>query len=850
MLKKLKPSKNLHSIKDYRSSHDGFSNKINYFGLIEDGIMINIDGSLMSSYWFRGDDLDSSTPAQLSAISAYLNMGLMHLDEGFMIHVDSIRYEATGYIDPSENFFPEPIFEQIDEERRNIYESEGLHYENAFVLNITWLPPADIVRKAGNFYLKSKGNKKISSKLTIQDIIDKFKKTTTKVTDRLISAFPFIRQMTNQEMLTYLNRCITGNTTLVHVPNNPMFLQQILANQDMIADSYPKVGKNYVQVVAVTGFPMESYPGIMNELNQVNFEYRWTTRFIFIRKDKAKKIVDKIIKFWAAGRMDVKGWIATTFNPSARVTENPDALAKEADAKEALGEISGNYVKAGFYTNTVTIFENDLERAVAKAEEISSLFDNIGFKSRIETLNSTDAYFGSLPGYGYQNVRKPTLNTLVLADLLPQTAIWTGLERNPCPFYERYNNPPLMITSSGATPFRVILHVDDMGHTFIQGPAGSGKSTLVALLIAQQFRYKYAKVFAFDKGRSLFPLCAAANGDYYDLLADESLTFQPLMPPRITNDDGTPADLTSFIAWAQSWVEDLCRVSGVTVDVNRSKIIYEAICRVLAQKNSSRWRMDELHSALQGDAEVQNVIKQYTDGGQYKYFDGDHDSIRNNNFVVFEMEELMRTNNEALIFATLTYLFEKIKQQLTGSPTWIVLEECWLFFKNKVFAEKIDEWLRTLRKANVAVIIITQGLHEILNSPSASVILNQCQTKIFLANPDAANPTDYPAYRSIGLQDTEIEIISRLIRKREYYFVNSLGRRVFSLNLGRDTPASLDVLGRSGLDDLREAKRIKKEHPHDFAYHWLKHCGHDAAANEWLYLAQEKYLKQEVDNVQ
>ncbi len=115
MLKKLKPSKNLHSIKDYRSSHDGFSNKINYFGLIEDGIMINIDGSLMSSYWFRGDDLDSSTPAQLSAISAYLNMGLMHLDEGFMIHVDSIRYEATGYIDPSENFFPEPIFEQIDE---------------------------------------------------------------------------------------------------------------------------------------------------------------------------------------------------------------------------------------------------------------------------------------------------------------------------------------------------------------------------------------------------------------------------------------------------------------------------------------------------------------------------------------------------------------------------------------------------------------------------------------------------------------------------------------------------------------------------------------------------------------
>lgn len=849
MFNKLKPSKNLHKIKDYKKFHDGFSNKINYFGLIDDGVMINIDGSLMASFWFRGDDLESSTAAQLNAISAYINMGLMHLDEGFMLHVDSIRYEATGYIDPEENFFPEPIFEQIDEERRKIYELEGSHYENAFILNISWLPPVDIVRQAGNFYLKSKGNKKISNKLTIQDIIERFKKSIGKVVDRLVSAFPVIRQMSNEEMLTYLNRCITGNTSLVKVPKNPVFLQQIFANQDMIADSYPKIGRKYVQVVAVTGFPMESYPGIMNELNRVNFEYRWTTRFIFIRKDKAKKIIDRIIKFWAAGRMDIKAWIAVTFNPAARVTENPDALSKEFDAKEALGEISGNYVKAGFYTNTITIFDDDIEKAIAKAEEISTLFDNIGFKSRIETLNATDAYFGSLPGYGYQNVRKATLNTLVLADLLPQTAIWTGLERNPCPFYERYNNPPLMITSSGATPFRLILHVDDMGHTFIQGPAGSGKSTLIALLIAQQFRYKYAKVFVFDKGRSIFPLCAAANGDYYDLLADESLTFQPLMPPKIKNDDGTPADLTSFVAWVQSWIEDLCRVHGVIINANRSKIIYEAICRVLAQQNSNRWKMDELHSALQEDSEIQNVIKQYTEVGPYKYFDGDKDSIRNNNFVVFEMEELMRTNNEALIFATLTYLFEKIKQQLTGSPTWIVLEECWLFFKNQVFSEKIDEWLRTLRKSNVAVIIITQGLHEIINSSSASVILNQCQTKIFLANPDALNPTDYPAYKNIGLQDTEIEIISNLVRKRDYYFVNPLGRRVFSLNLSKDTPTALSILCRSGLDDIKEAKRIKKENPQDFAYHWLRHCGYTKAANEWLYLAQEKYLNQEMEHV-
>ncbi|MFN6986834.1 MAG: heme ABC exporter ATP-binding protein CcmA [Rhizobium oryzihabitans] len=48
----------------------------------------------------------------------------------------------------------------------------------------------------------------------------------------------------------------------------------------------------------------------------------------------------------------------------------------------------------------------------------------------------------------------------------------------PCPFYPP-NSPPLMQVASGSTPFRLNLHVDDVGHTLIFGPTGSGKSTLL-----------------------------------------------------------------------------------------------------------------------------------------------------------------------------------------------------------------------------------------------------------------------------------------------------------------------------------------------------------------------------------
>jgi type IV secretory pathway VirB4 component len=98
-----------------------------------------------------------------------------------------------------------------------------------------------------------------------------------------------------------------------------------------------------------------------------------------------------------------------------------------------------------------------------------------------------------------------------------------------------------MQVASGSTPFRLNLHVDDVGHTLIFGPTGSGKSTLLALIAAQFRRYAGAQVFAFDKGRSLLPLTLASGGDHYEVGEGEgrhgpALAFcpSPSSPPMAT----------------------------------------------------------------------------------------------------------------------------------------------------------------------------------------------------------------------------------------------------------------------------------------------------------------------------
>lgn len=156
-----------------------------------------------------------------------------------------------------------------------------------------------------------------------------------------------------------------------------------------------------------------------------------------------------------------------------------------AETEDAIAEASSQLVAYGYYTPVIVMFDTDDKRLREQAEAVRRLIQAEGFGARIETLNATEAYLGSLPGNSYANVREPLINTRNLADLMPVNSVWSGSATAPCPFYPP-NAPPLMQVASGSTPFRLNLHVDDVGYTLIFGPTGSGKSTLLALIGAFQ----------------------------------------------------------------------------------------------------------------------------------------------------------------------------------------------------------------------------------------------------------------------------------------------------------------------------------------------------------------------------
>src|SRR3546814_8015948 len=190
---------------------------------------------------------------------------------------------------------------------------------------------------------------------------------------------------------------------------------------------------------------------------------------------------------------------------SSDLQESPlvdtDANNKAADADAALQELGSDQVAFGYRTATVTVMDTDAAVADEKLRMVERVIQGRGFVTIPETLNAVDAWLSSIPGNAYANVRQPIVSTLNLAHMMPLSAVWAGPENN-----DHLDGPPLIVTrTDGATPFRLVTHIGDVGHTAVAGPTGMGKSVLLATLAMQFRRHRGSRLFAFAMARSVAP---------------------------------------------------------------------------------------------------------------------------------------------------------------------------------------------------------------------------------------------------------------------------------------------------------------------------------------------------------
>lgn len=799
------------NLTSYRSTAKGLPDLLPYAALVAPGIVLNKDGSFLASWAVRGQDTASSTADELSWVSAQVSQAVKLLGTGWMLHVDAIRSPHMAYPDEEKGFFADPVTQMIDDERRTFF-GQGFCFSTRTVLTATFKPDLNATKLAGKVQTGVIG-------LSAMDkALNQFDNTILELEDALSAVLSMERLTEHEahwedetyiqsELLSHLQHCLVGEFQPIRVPIAPMYLDATLGGQDLIGGLAPRIGERYVAVVAIDGLPQESWPAMLAVLDGLSMTYRFSTRFICLDQYDGIKAVESYRKGW---QQQIFRFI-DQFTNNANARTNRDALLMREDAENALTEVQGGAVGVGYLTSCIVLMDEDQNLLQDQARELRRTLQTLGFGCRIETINALEAWLGTHPGNGYANLRRPLINTLNLADLLPLATVWTGNKYCPCPFYPPESRPLAVLTTDGSTPFWLNLHDGDIGHAFIAGPTGSGKSTLLGLIAAQFRCYHNAHIFAFDKGNSLFALNQAAGGDHYDI-GNDDLSFAPLQ--RIDESDAE-------FAWAAGWLANLCELQKLTVLPKHRNAIHAALTTLKHNPSTMRSMTDFWHVVQ--DHDVKSALEHYTQkGAMGNLLDAKEDNLGISDFMVFEIETLMEMGEVNLI-PVLLYLFRRFEKSLTGYPSLLILDEAWVMLGHPVFRAKIREWLKVMRKNNCIVILATQQLSDAKNSGIFDVMVDSCPTKILLPNHAARQDNHRRLYEDIGLNQRQIDIIAGSTPKRDYYILSPSGRRKVQLALG---PITLSFIGASDKKSIARVKHLISEHGREnWQYPWLRERG-------------------------
>ncbi len=819
----------------YKSNETGLSDLLNYAHLVDEGIIINKDGAFLVSYKFRGPDINSASGGELDALTANFNRMVTFLDDGWMLHVDELRVPSLTY--PAHGAFPDEISLLIDEERRQLYESESAHYENFQFLTFVWKFPLPIIKVTRHLFVE--GLEKHEDDQNLSKLLKHFCEVVERCVGIISTQF-ILEKLSSEDLLSYLNTCITGDLLPISLPPDGCFIDVVLGRRNVVGGYLPQIGDKYVYVLSIIGYlNKDTIPGLLEEMGTYPLVYRWSNRFIPLSEATAEREIKYYQKNWNNKVKGLMGILREIISGKPTNKINHDAIQMSYQTDEALTVNSNRTARFGYWASEIVLMNEDTQILEQATKELNQYLEQCGFTCVKESVNAFDAWLGTIPGHGSCNVRRVFINSINLAHVLPLNTIWAGSPFSSSTSLLPPKSPPVFYAATtGKTPFRFHADVADVGHQVVLGPTGAGKSTYLGFLIAQFLRYKNAQIFVFDKDYSHQALTVALDGYHYNIGEASELAFCPL------------ADLSTETkkVRAEQFIENLVYLQNVSITPDIRSAIHIAIESLSNEIHSQSRNLTVFRSEVQHDV-IRSAIQYYTIEGQIKLLDAVRSTIQLGYLQTFEMGWLLAQKPE-IYLPVLQHIFDQIESRLEESqgrkPTLIVLEEAWLYVSHEVFAKKLKDWLKTLRKKNARVIFATQSLADLYDPSTQSLtsttaaIMESCPTKIYLPNPSMEAEIKM-LYKKMGLSERQIEIISHIgIPKRHYYIVTPEGNRLIDLGFSDIKTIALAFIGLSK-EKSNALIECKNKYKKEWIHYWLLQNGFDDWANFW----KKNYSKKE-----
>jgi type IV secretion system protein VirB4 len=310
------------------------------------------------------------------------------------------------------------------------------------------------------------------------------------------------------------------------------------------------------------------------------------------------------------------------------------------------------------------------------------------------------------------------------------------------------------------------------------GPTGAGKTVLLNFLCAQSQKF-LPKLFFFDKDRGAEIFIRALGGTYMTPDVARPSGFNPFQQLEENNSN-------------KAFLIDLLKVlvtsNGETLDAADVEKIQEAVDgNYKLPFEQRRLRNIAPFMGIGGPGSLAGRLSMWHSKGSHaKLFDNSEGTVDFTSQRVFGIEMGHILQDKYTLAPALLYLFNRIEEALDGSPTMIVLDEAWALIDNPVFAPRIKDWLKVMRKKNAMVVFATQSVEDASKSSISDTLVQQTATQIFLPNLKATT-----VYREVFM-----------LSEREFLLVKTTDPSTRFFLVKQDNDCVIARINLSGMDDL------------------------------------------------
>jgi type IV secretion system protein VirB4 len=760
-----------------KEAHAG--DRLPYLRLVDENTVLLRDGSLMTALQVPGLLFETEDTMALNAHAATREVMLRsNLDARFVLYHHVVRRRVSVSLEAT---FDDPLSAHIDRRWRGKLGSGSLFVNDQFV-TLVRRPArgkAGLAEKAAKMW-RRKGREETEADprelRSLRAAAQAFAASLGDDGAQLLGDYQGPSGATNNEMLELLSALYNGEMRPVRRPSDDTDIGRMIpyrrASFGLDAmELRGSGGADFAAMLSLKDYPDSTSPGLLDALLRLPCEMVVSESFAPHDRQVARERIDLAIRRLRSA--------------------DEEAMAERAEMAAARDALGTGAVSFGDHHLTVLVRERSLDRLDDTAATCAAALADTGAIAVREDTNLEPAFWGQFPGNEQYLVRRAMISSANMASFGSLHGFALGRAEG-----NHWGDAVTLLETTSATPFFFNFHHGDLGNFSVIGPSGSGKTVVMNFLAAQAQKFS-PRTILFDKDRGAELFIRGIGGRYDRISAGEPTGFNPLALP----------DTAANRAFLRDWFAVLLKADGP----EELATIAGAVDAAYANDASLR-RLRHFRELLAGSRRPQagdlaDRLSPWIEDGEHAWlFDNARDRLDLSTRVMgFDMTALLE--NPRLRTPTMMYLFHRIDERLDGEPTMILIDEGWKALDDEVFAARIRDWLKTLRKRNALVGFATQSARDALDSRIATALVEQTATMIFMPNAKA-RAEDY--CDGFGLTEHELALVRSLPAHSRAFLVRQPDASVVvRLDLS-GMPEVLTILsGREStvrrLDLLREA---------------------------------------------